>query len=137
VIGISQSGRSLEPSRVLEEARQQGAVMTLSITNDAESPLAQSADHHIALNAGAERSLAASKTYTAQLWRWRSGRRVERCVGVGRGAAARAGLDGRNVPDERAHARAAARYTFMSHCVTLARGSITAPASSWRSSSKS
>ena len=61
VIGISQSGRSIEPARVLEEAKERGAVMTLSITNDAESPLAQIADHHIPLQAGPERSLAATR----------------------------------------------------------------------------
>src|SRR3972149_1796314 len=40
VIGISQSGQSLEPTRVLERAHDRGAALTLSITNDESSPLA-------------------------------------------------------------------------------------------------
>ncbi len=123
VIGISQSGQSLEPTRVLEQAHDHGAVMTLSITNDPDSPLAQVADEHIALHAGPERSLAATKTYTASLM----------------AIALLAGNLGQppgweeeiaQVPDWAAETQAlhqdtraaAARYTFMTHCVTLARG---------------
>jgi len=123
VIGISQSGRSLEPMHVLEQAHSQGAVMTLSITNDATSPLADVADYHIPLHAGAERSLAATKTYTAQI------------MALALLAAELSGTSEwedalQHVPgwleetfqmNERTRA-AAARYTFMSHCVTLARG---------------
>lgn len=66
VIGISQSGRSTEAVEVLREARRQGAC-TLAITNDADSPLAQMADHVLLCHAGEEHSVAATKTYTAQL----------------------------------------------------------------------
>lgn len=66
VIGISQSGQSEDVRQVLEDAREQGA-LTVSITNDAESPMAQSAAHHLMLGAGEEISVAATKTYTAQL----------------------------------------------------------------------
>ena len=66
VIGISQSGRSTDIVAVVEEARRQGA-MTLGITNDSDSPLAQAAHEVIRLRAGEERSIAATKTYTAQL----------------------------------------------------------------------
>ncbi len=66
VIGISQSGRSTDIVTVVEDAREQG-VPTLAITNDPESPLAQTADHTITLHAGVEKSIAATKTYTAQL----------------------------------------------------------------------
>ena len=66
VIGISQSGRSTDIVAVVEEAARQGAP-TLGITNDPDSPLAQSARHVIPLHAGEERSIAATKTYTAQL----------------------------------------------------------------------
>lgn len=123
VLGISQSGRSIEPARVLEDAKARGAVMTLSITNDAESPLAQIADHHIPLNAGPERSLAATKTYTAQLL-------ALALLAVELSGASEWDDALRRVPgwmqetldaNERTRA-AAARYTFMTHCVTLARG---------------
>ncbi len=66
VIGISQSGQSPDIVSVLEEAQRQGAP-TIAITNDSGSPLAQAAESVIALHAGVERSIAATKTYTAQL----------------------------------------------------------------------
>lgn len=66
VIGISQSGRAEDVCRVLSDARSQGA-LTVSITNVPESPLALTAHHHIDLMAGEEISIAATKTYTAQL----------------------------------------------------------------------
>jgi glucosamine--fructose-6-phosphate aminotransferase (isomerizing) len=66
VIGVSQSGQSADIRRVVTDARAQGA-FTLSITNDPASPLASEAAHHIALNAGEEKSVAATKSYTAQL----------------------------------------------------------------------
>lgn len=66
VIGISQSGRSPDIVAVVEEARRQGQP-TIAITNEPDSPLAQAADHAVALGAGAEQSVAATKTYTAEL----------------------------------------------------------------------
>lgn len=66
VIGVSQSGQAEDVRRVLADGNSQGA-LTLSITNFADSPMAQTADHHIELMAGEERSIAATKTYTAQL----------------------------------------------------------------------
>ena len=66
VIGISQSGESPDLVAVVEEGRRQGCP-TLAITNAAGSPLSLLADHTIHLRAGAERSVAATKTYTAQL----------------------------------------------------------------------
>jgi glucosamine--fructose-6-phosphate aminotransferase (isomerizing) len=66
VVGISQSGQSPDIVAVLAEGQRQG-VPTLAITNDAESPLAAKADWVIPLHAGEERSVAATKTYTAQL----------------------------------------------------------------------
>lgn len=66
VIGISQSGRSPDIVAVASEARRQGA-LTLALTNFDDSPLAQAADHVVRLHAGVERSIAATKTYTASL----------------------------------------------------------------------
>lgn len=66
VIGISQSGMSMDVLRVITDARQQGA-LTVTITNNADSPMAKAAHHHIALHTGEEISVAATKTYTAQL----------------------------------------------------------------------
>jgi glucosamine--fructose-6-phosphate aminotransferase (isomerizing) len=66
VIAISQSGRSPDIVSVVTAARARGAA-TAAITNDAESPLAAAAEFTIALHAGVERSVAATKTYTASL----------------------------------------------------------------------
>ena len=66
VIGISQSGESPDLIAVVEEGRRQGCP-TLAVTNVAGSPLTAAADHTIVLRAGKERSIAATKTYTAQL----------------------------------------------------------------------
>jgi len=66
MIAISQSGSSPDLVRTIEVARAQGAT-TLSITNDVDSPLAQVAELHLELLAGQERSVAATKSYTAQL----------------------------------------------------------------------
>jgi len=66
VIGISQSGASPDICAVVDEARRQG-VPTLAITNTPDSALAGAAERVIPLCAGPERSVPATKTYTAQL----------------------------------------------------------------------
>jgi glucosamine--fructose-6-phosphate aminotransferase (isomerizing) len=66
VIGISQSGASPDVVAVLAAARAQGCV-TVAVTNDPASPMADAATHLIALEAGEERSVAATKTYTTSL----------------------------------------------------------------------
>ena len=66
VVGISQSGKSEDVCKVLTDARQQGA-LTVAITNAPDSPLAQAAQFHLNVMTGPELSVAATKTYTAQL----------------------------------------------------------------------
>jgi glucosamine--fructose-6-phosphate aminotransferase (isomerizing) len=66
VIGISQSGTSTDIVEVLKRGRESGAT-TLAITNDSSSPLAQTAEFILDIQAGAEEAVAATKTYTAQL----------------------------------------------------------------------
>ncbi len=66
VIGISQSGRAEDVRQVLQDANEQGA-LTVAITNFDDSPMAQTAAYHLALRAEQEFSVAATKTYTAQL----------------------------------------------------------------------
>lgn len=66
VVGISQSGRSPDIVAVLAAARAQ-ARPTIAIVGDETSPLAAEADVVIPLLAGAERSVAATKTYLASL----------------------------------------------------------------------
>jgi glutamine---fructose-6-phosphate transaminase (isomerizing) len=65
-LGISQSGRTPEIATVLERYRRAGA-RTVAVTNDPASPLAATADVHVALGAGEESAVPATKTFTAQL----------------------------------------------------------------------
>jgi len=67
VIGCSQSGRARDVLEVIEKANSQGAI-TIAVTNDLESPMAQSAKYHLYCNAGEEKSVTATKTFNAQLY---------------------------------------------------------------------
>ena len=66
VVGISQSGASPDVAAVVATATEQGAI-TIAITNEPDSALGQAARHVIELRTGPERSVAATKTYTASL----------------------------------------------------------------------
>jgi glutamine---fructose-6-phosphate transaminase (isomerizing) len=66
VIGISQSGESPDVRAVIDEARRQGRP-TLAITNRPDSPIASAAEAVLALEAGEERAVAATKTYLNSL----------------------------------------------------------------------
>jgi glucosamine--fructose-6-phosphate aminotransferase (isomerizing) len=66
VVGVSQSGESPDLTGVLTVARETGA-LTLAITNNPGSPLAETAELAIDVAAGHERAVAATKTYTAEL----------------------------------------------------------------------
>jgi glucosamine--fructose-6-phosphate aminotransferase (isomerizing) len=66
VIGISQSGASPDVVSVLAEARRQGRP-AIALTNRPDSPLGRAADAVLALEAGEERAVAATKTYVNSL----------------------------------------------------------------------
>ena len=66
VIGISQSGKAADMIAVLAQAKKSGA-LTVAITNDENSPMAQTAEYHLFCNAEKELSVAATKTFSAQL----------------------------------------------------------------------
>ncbi len=66
IVGISQSGESTDIAAVLEQAHKCGA-MTVGITNEPKSTLANQAEHLFLVRAGREKSVAATKTYTGQL----------------------------------------------------------------------
>jgi len=66
VLAISQAGASTDVVEVVAEARRQGAV-TVALTNDGGSRLAAAAGHVVPLGCGPERSVPATKTYTASL----------------------------------------------------------------------
>ena len=66
VLALSQSGRTPDVVEYVEQARNRGA-FTLALTNGGASELADAADATLPLAAGAERAVAASKTYINQL----------------------------------------------------------------------
>jgi glucosamine--fructose-6-phosphate aminotransferase (isomerizing) len=66
VVGISQSGESTDTNAVLEDARKRGAT-TVGITNDPQSTMVGLVEYPLLIEAGAEQSVAATKTYTCQL----------------------------------------------------------------------
>ena len=65
-IGISQSGKSPDIVEMMRSAGQGGA-LTIAITNFADSPMAQVTDHCLPLQAGEEKSVAATKTFIASV----------------------------------------------------------------------
>lgn len=67
VIGITQSGMAEDVRMLIKEAKSQGA-LTLACTNTLGSPVADEAEFHLYCNAGLEKSVAATKTFMAQLY---------------------------------------------------------------------
>lgn len=131
IVGVSQSGQSPDIVSVLAEGRRQGSP-TLAITNDPNSPLAQEADFVIDIQAGDEKAVAATKTYTAELLAI-----AMLAVSLKDDAERRRALD--KVPawiqqtlteDERLK-QLAQRYRFMQQCVVLGRGYNYATAFEW------
>lgn len=119
VIGISQSGESKDVLETVERSRDLGA-STLSITNDGNSSLAGAADHHLPLRAGEERSVAATKTYTAELLLLRL--LVEALSG-----ARTPGNETRKLPERASEVLGSewsgtARYRYAGHLVVTSRG---------------
>jgi glucosamine--fructose-6-phosphate aminotransferase (isomerizing) len=66
VVGISQSGESQDVLETVRRSVELGA-STLTVTNNEDSSMAEAAQHHFFLRAGKEESVAATKTYTAEL----------------------------------------------------------------------
>jgi glucosamine--fructose-6-phosphate aminotransferase (isomerizing) len=121
-LGISQSGEAEDATEVLRRARAAGQ-LTACIVNHVESRMARAAEHVIEMRAGEERSLPATKSYTASL--------AAVCL-LAAGLSPRPDL-GRRLEDlplliERVLAlegeieRRAERYRYMEKCAVLARG---------------
>ena len=66
VVALSQSGRTPDVLEYVDRARARGA-FTIALTNESDSPLAESADAVLPLAAGPELGIAATKTYTTQV----------------------------------------------------------------------
>jgi glucosamine--fructose-6-phosphate aminotransferase (isomerizing) len=131
VVGISQSGQSPDIISVLEEGRRQGCP-TLAITNEPDSPLAQAADLVLDIQAGVERAVAATKTYTAELL-------AIAMLSAGMSGSDQAWQELERVPGwvesvlkvDPEIAGMAQRYRYMNQCVVLGRGYNYATAFEW------
>lgn len=66
VVGVSQSGAGEDIVEVVAQAKKSGA-LTVAVTNTEGSKLAGAADHVLLCQAGLERAVAATKTYTTTL----------------------------------------------------------------------
>ena len=66
LIGISQSGSGPDLNAILQQAVRR-SIPVLALTNNQESEMARLATRHIALQAGIERAIAATKSFTNQL----------------------------------------------------------------------
>jgi glucosamine--fructose-6-phosphate aminotransferase (isomerizing) len=66
ILGISQSGAAADAGEILQTNRRLGR-LTACITNHPDSPMGAAAEYVIDCRAGEERSLPATKTYTASL----------------------------------------------------------------------
>ena len=64
---VSQSGMSKDTIKVMQDAKRDGAVV-VGITNNIESPVAKESDFHLFLDVDEEKSVAATKTYIAELF---------------------------------------------------------------------
>ena len=131
VVGVSQSGQSPDIVSVLEEGRKQGS-LTLAITNVPDSPLGKAADLVLDIQAGVEKAVAATKTYTAELMSiamisaalTNSEQRWRELASVSTWAEQTLGLDN-------AIAQMTQRYRYMGECVVLGRGFNYATAFEW------
>lgn len=118
-IAVSQSGSSPDLVESTHEAARAGA-LTLALTNRPESPLASAAELHIDVGAGPELSVAATKTYTAQLQAlWL----LIDAVRGGNGDAARAVPDAvAEVLEADAVSRLRDRFRYVERLITVGRG---------------
>ncbi len=119
VIGVSQSGEGTDINEVLEKAKASGA-LTLAITNESGSSMAQIADETLLIHAGREKSVAATKTYSGQMLHFYM-------LAAALGASE---IDYERIPHFAAQAlqltseveELVRRYVFMENCVVVGRG---------------
>ncbi len=131
VIGVSQSGQSPDIVSVLEEGRRQNC-LTLAITNIPDSPLARAADFVLDIQAGEEKAVAATKTYTAELMAVAMlsaalGNSEERWAELARVS----GWVEQALTLDEQIAEMTQRYRYMNQCVVLGRGFNYATAFEW------
>ncbi|MFA6948071.1 MAG: SIS domain-containing protein [Eubacteriales bacterium] len=67
VVGVSQSGAAADVLEVIRRGNECGTI-TVAVTNVNDSPLAKEAKYHLYCGAGHEASIAATKTFTSQMY---------------------------------------------------------------------
>jgi glucosamine--fructose-6-phosphate aminotransferase (isomerizing) len=118
---VSQSGESTDINLVLENCRRAGA-FTIGVTNEQRASMAGVVDELFWTGVGRERSVAATKTYTAQLMAFYILARALSPAG--------ARIPVEKIPDladkalslKKNIAEIVDRYRFMRYCVVIARG---------------
>jgi glucosamine--fructose-6-phosphate aminotransferase (isomerizing) len=113
-LAVSQSGGSPDLVGSVQAARACGA-LTVAVTNNPSSPLAEAAEHHVDVRAGLEQAVAATKTYTAELL-------ALYLLLCGGDAAALPDAAARTLAFAPQAYAAAERYRFAQRLVTTARG---------------
>lgn len=122
VIGVSQSGKAADVLEVIRGANEDGAI-TVSITNFEDSPLAQEARFHLNCACGIEKSVAATKTFTSQMFLlanlvalWAGNEDLKKELKLLPSKIQETfGISEQIIADVK-------RYRFMSECFVLARG---------------
>ena len=124
VIGLSQSGQTPDVVEYLGRARRAGA-FTVAITNDSDSDLAAAAEATIALCAGPELAVAATKTYVNTLGALAllAGHIAGRGAEIADGMRAAAGLLTESLPEFEAATRALALpFAYTGRMFVIGRG---------------
>ncbi|MEA4853966.1 MAG: SIS domain-containing protein [Christensenella sp.] len=122
VIGISQSGMAEDVRSVLTDANKSGMI-TIAVTNNIDSPMAKEAKYHLDCAAGPEKSVAATKTFTSEMYclaalvaDWSGNKELEEALAVlPQGIA-------KEMEKAQAIMGLAKEYTFMQSCIVLGRG---------------
>ncbi|HOO56736.1 MAG TPA: SIS domain-containing protein [bacterium] len=121
-IGVSQSGEGTDINQVLSVCRDAGAY-TIGITNTENSAITKVADDTIFLNAGLEKGLAATKTYTGQLVAFMM---LSSAMSGNKKFAddiSRIPSDMKSMLDvEDSVSELSERYRYMEHCTVIGRG---------------
>ncbi|MEA5002981.1 MAG: SIS domain-containing protein [Christensenella sp.] len=122
VIGISQSGMAADVLSVVADANKSGMI-TVAVTNNSQSPMAKEAKFNLDCAAGLEKSVAATKTFTAQMYclasliaRWSENKELTEALDV-----LPQGI-GKEVAKAQDVMELAKEYTFMQSCIVLGRG---------------
>ena len=122
VIAISQSGMAEDALAVLEDANRCHAI-TVAVTNNMGSPIAKTAGYSLDCAAGLERSVAATKTFTAQMFclalmaaKWAEDKELLKALRILPKGIQKEVNKAKEMMDD------AKEFTFMPQCIVLGRG---------------